>query len=84
MSAPHFLRQFKRDRFFDWLESNGASLLETTNPYEVVRYRMWVPTDTGRPSTHIVYRRGNDTLTYSGASRAHYEAFAAFSKGKAA
>lgn len=77
MAAPHNLKQFKRDRFLDWLDRNGASLAEPTNPYEVVRYKMWTPEDTTRPSTHIVYRRGNDTLTYQGASRKHYETFVA-------
>lgn len=83
MSAPHFLRDFKRDKFLDWLERNGATLTEVTNPFEVVRYRMWVPADKSRPSTHIVYKRKNDTLTYQGASRQHYETFAKFAKGAA-
>lgn len=73
--APHFLASFKRAGFLSWLERNGATLVEATNPYEVVRYRMWVPTDKGRPSTHIVYKRRNETLTYQGHSRKHYETF---------
>lgn len=77
MSAPHMLKAFHRDRFLDWLERNGASLSELTNPYEVVRYKMWAPQDKTRPSTHIVYKRKNGTLTYQGASRKHYETFAA-------
>lgn len=76
MSAPHFLKSFKREQFMQWLERNNATLAEATNPYEVVRYRMWVPTDKARPSTHIVYKRGNGTLTYQGHSRTHYEVFA--------
>jgi hypothetical protein len=78
MSAPHFLRDFKRDLFLQWLERNNATLVELTNPYEVVRYRMWVPKDTTRPSTHIIYKRKNDTLTYQGSSRQHYETFAKY------
>lgn len=78
MSAPHFLREFKRAAFFEWLERNGATLVELTNPYEVVRYRMWVLSDKSRPSTHIIYKRKNDTLTYQGASRQHYETFAKY------
>lgn len=74
MSAPHELRSFKRFEFMDWLERNGASLCEPTNPFEVLRYKMWTAADTGRPSTHIIYKRKNDTLTYGGSSRAHYEA----------
>lgn len=72
--APHDLKRFKRNEFMDWLDRNGATVLEPTNPFEVVRYKMWTPDDAGRPSTHIVYRRKNDTLTYGGLSRAHYEA----------
>jgi hypothetical protein len=71
--APHSLKKFDRARFMAWVEDNGGSLSEPTNPYEVVRYRMWCDGDTSRPSTHIVYKRKNDTLTYGGASRSHYE-----------
>lgn len=77
MSAPHFVRGFKRDDFMSWLERRGASLADITNPYEVVRYKMWTPEDKTRPSTHIVYKRGNDTLTYTGQARKHYENFCA-------
>ena len=77
MNAPHALRQFKRDAFMSWLEARGASLAELTNPYEVVRYKMWTLEDKSRPSTHIVYKRGNDTLTYTGQARKHYETFCA-------
>ena len=76
MTAPHFLKDFKRESFMQWLERNNATLSEPTNPYEVLRYRMWVPADKARPSTHIVYKRGNGTLTYQGHSKTHYETFA--------
>lgn len=72
--APHDVKRFKRSEFMDWLERNGATVVEPTNPYEVLRYKMWTDGDASRPSTHIVYRRKNDTLTYGGSSRAHYEA----------
>lgn len=75
MSAPHHVRQFKRTDFMAWLETRGASLADITNPYEVVRYKMWTPEDKTRPSTHIVYKRGNDSLTYTGKSREHYASF---------
>jgi hypothetical protein len=78
--APHFRKQFKRDGFMSWLERNGATLADITNPYEVVRYKMWAPEDKTRPSTHIVYVRGNETLTYTGHARQHYETFAIFAK----
>lgn len=73
--APHILRKFDRDAFMDWLDGVGAIVLEPTNEFEVIRYRKWCDNDTSRPSTHIVYRRKDGTLTYTGASRAHYEAF---------
>lgn len=73
MSAPHHLKHLKRDAFMAWLEQNGASLCEPTNPFEVLRYKMWTADDAKRPSTHIIYKRKNDTLTYGGRSRAHYE-----------
>ncbi len=75
MTAPHSLKQFKRDDFLGWLEGRGASLTELTNQYEVVRYRMWTPTDKARPSTHIIYKRENGSLTYTGSARQHYESF---------
>lgn len=71
--APMHTKKFKRDQFLGWLERQGAQVLETTNPWELVRYKAWMPDDTKRPSTHIVYARGDGTLTYTGASRQHYE-----------
>jgi hypothetical protein len=77
MSAPHTLQMFDRDGFLEWLEVNGASISEPTNEYEVVRYKRWTVENTKRPATHIIYRRGNGTLTYTGRSRADYEEFSA-------
>jgi hypothetical protein len=77
MGAPHHIRNLKRADFMAWLENAGASLAEPTNPFEVVRYRMWCEGDTSRPSTHIVYKRKNDTLTWAGQSRTHYDRFLA-------
>lgn len=73
MTAPHTLKKLKRAEFMDWLEANGATVLEPTNQYEVVRYRKWCDGDGARPSTHIIYKRNDGTLTYAGQSRAHYE-----------
>ncbi len=75
-NAPHSMRKFDRDGFMAWLDDNGGIVLEPTNEYEVLRYRKWCEGDTSRPSTHIVYRRKDGTLTYTGQSRQHYEAFA--------
>jgi len=74
VNAPHSLKDFKRIAFMDWLEQQGATLCEPTNPFEVLRYKLWADGDRSRPSTHIIYKRKNDTLTYGGMSRAHYEA----------
>lgn len=73
MTAPHNLKQLNRDGFLEWLEANGATVMEPTNPYEVVRYRKWCDGDKARPSTHIIYKRNDGSLTYHGQSRAHYE-----------
>lgn len=70
--APHMLKHFKRDQFMDWLDINGGTVLETTNEYEVIRYRKWCDGDGSRPTTHIVYRRRDGSLTYTGKSREHY------------
>jgi len=77
MTAPHNIKQLSRDDFMTWLEARGATLSDLTNPYEVVRYRMWTPADKSRPSTHIIYKRGNGSLTYQGMTRQHYESFCA-------
>lgn len=77
MSAPHTIKKLDRDGFLEWLERNGATISEPTNEYEVVRYRRWTPEDKSRPSTHIIYRRNNGTLTYTGQARSDYEEFAA-------
>lgn len=74
-AAPLDLKHFDRLAFMDWLEQQGAVLAETTNPYEVVRYRMWDDGPTSRPATHIIYQRGNGTLTYAGVTRQHYLRF---------
>lgn len=73
MGAPHELKRMKREEFLAWIEACGGTLCEPTNPYEVVRYLMWSEASKSRPATHIIYRRNNNTLTYSGESRRHYE-----------
>jgi len=77
MKAPHDAKKLLRADFMAWLDSRGATLAEPTNQYELVRYKMWGPDDKRRPSIHIIYRRGNGSLTYTGESRAHYETFCA-------
>lgn len=69
-------RQFKTAEFLSWLASSGAEIGTPTNPYEVCRYKAFSGKDQ-RASTHIVYAKDNELLTYCGATRAHYEAFMA-------
>lgn len=71
--APHTFKKLKRDEFLEWLEANGATVVEPTNPFEVIRYRKWCEGDRARPSTHIIYQRKDGTLTWGGQSRSHYE-----------
>lgn len=71
--APHTIKKLKRDEFLEWLEANGATVSEPTNPFEVIRYRKWCDGDRTRPSTHIIYQRKDGTLTWGGMSREHYE-----------
>jgi hypothetical protein len=67
--------QLSVQSFIAWLASNGAEVGAPTNPYEVVRYRAY--REKGRAETHIIYAKENGLLTFTGASRAHYERFLA-------
>lgn len=65
---PGNLTQFNAAAFAKYLDEQGATVLEPTNPYEVVRYRV-------NKATHIVYRKANGNLTYTGWSNKHYKDF---------
>lgn len=76
MSAlPIRRQQLKVQPFLAWLAEHGAEVGAPTNPYEVVRYRAYWKKP--RAETHIIYAKENGLLTFTGASRAHYERFLA-------
>ena len=68
--------QFDLPGFAAWLSANGAEIAVPTNPYEVARYRAY-ERGAKKASTHVVYAKENGKLTFSGVTRAHYEAFLA-------
>jgi len=71
---PIRAEQFQTADFLAWLARNGAEVCTPTNPYELVRYRAYTSGAT-KAMTHIVYRKDNGLLTWTGASMKHYEAF---------
>jgi hypothetical protein len=75
-ALPIRRRDFKLKKFIAWLTDQGAEVISTTNPYEVVRYRAYV-LGGARPQTHIVYAKDSGLLNFVGATREHYEAFLA-------
>lgn len=76
MSAPVRRKQFDTAAFAAYLAQNGADIGVPTNGYEMIRYKaFWEGSQ--KAQTHIVYTRENGLLTYTGASREHYEAFQA-------
>lgn len=76
MSGPVRCKQFHTAEFAAYLAQNGAEVGVPTNGYEVIRYKaFWQGSQ--KAMTHIVYTRENGMLTYTGASREHYEAFQA-------
>lgn len=73
-SLPIRDRQFKVADFVAWLAANGAEVGMPTNSYELVRYKAYTSAAT-KAMTHIVYRKDNGLLTWTGASMRHYQAF---------
>ena len=72
-SLPIRDAQFDVANFAAWLAKSGAEIGIPCNPYEVIRYRAH---DGGhRAATHIVYRRENGSLTWTGKSQSHYIQF---------
>lgn len=76
MSAPIRSKQFKVADFSAYLAQHGADIGTPTNAYELIRYRAFWQ-GSGKALTHIVYSKESGLLTYTGASREHYEAFQA-------
>lgn len=73
-SLPIRDAQFDVAAFASWLASNGAELGIPSNPYEVIRYRAYVP-GVSAPATHVVYRKETGLLTWVGDTKSHYQQF---------
>jgi hypothetical protein len=54
--------------FADWLRDNGAQVLDPTNAYEVLRYKL-------QGATHVIYQNKAGRLTITDAINAHIKAF---------
>lgn len=74
-SLPIRRDQVKVQAFLAWLAENGAEICTPTNAYEVVRYRAYWKKP--RAETHIIYAKENGLLTFTGATKAHYQRFLA-------
>lgn len=73
MSAPTHIGGYTQG-FSEWVSDQGGEVLAPTNEWEVIRYRAkWRGTDTH--AVHIIYRKANGILTYTGGSEGHYRAF---------
>lgn len=59
--------------FAAWLAKCGAEIGVPTNPYEMIRYRIY--SAAGKLGTHIVYRKESDVITWAGESFGHYQRF---------
>ncbi len=71
--VPLTLNKFKKEEFEAWLLDCKAHVLAPTNPYEVLRYKTRGVANA--KATHVVYRKENGNITYTGDSRSHYWAF---------
>lgn len=72
MAMPENSRKFACGDFSLFLRECKAHIVPTTNPYEVLRYKTH---DGHARGTHIVYKKANGKLTYTGDSRSHYWSF---------
>lgn len=52
----------------DWLTARGASLIDTTNEWEVIRFKT-------SKSTAVIYRKATGGLTYTGGAKAAVDSF---------
>lgn len=52
----------------DWLAARGASLIDTTNEWEVIRFKT-------SKSTAVIYRKATGGLTYTGGAKAAVDSF---------
>jgi 5-methylcytosine-specific restriction endonuclease McrA len=66
--------------FVLWIESGGGVVVDTKSEFEVLRYLAWDATQRGkakRPATHIVWRKNDGRVTFSGCSSMHWSLFVA-------
>lgn len=66
--------------FARWIEEGGGIIAEPQGQYEVLRYLAWDSTQRGkakRPATHIVYRKNDGRITFTGKASFHWSLFAA-------
>ena len=79
MNAPRTLQKLqpRLEALRAWLVERGAELIDTTNEWEVLRFK-------AGPTTAVVYRNKHDELTYSGASKAAVNAFVCSASWRAA
>jgi len=73
-ALPIRVEQFKLAEYIQWLTKFGAEVGQPTNPYEVIRYRAYVAKK-AHAEVHIIYRKDNGLLTFTGHTRKHYQAF---------
>lgn len=76
--AMEFRARYKA--FVSWLIENGVTLVAPCSDYEVLRYLAWDDSQSAkakRPMTHVVYRKANGAITFSGASYRHFNLFVA-------
>lgn len=64
-------REFPLKAYRDWLVQHGCSLLELTDEWMVMRYRI------GPRGAHTIYRNKKGLLTFQGDTASHYDRFLA-------
>lgn len=66
--------------FSRWIQEGGGIIAEPASEFEMFRYLAWDSTQKGkakRPATHIIWRKNDGRITFSGKSSFHWSLFAA-------
>lgn len=66
--------------FVDWLQTSGAEIVPLASDWEVIRYTAWDSSQQAtakRPHTHVIYRKADGRITFTGASFTHWNLFTA-------
>lgn len=63
-----YLTKDEVDAFAEYLIAHGAEVVETTNPYEALRYRL-------DGVTFVLYRKENGSITWTTPILTHWQAF---------